>query len=71
MSSKSDDWQIEQQSLTGETHTGQATLDGGVAKDALEDDIKMMLDSDSEYLQARAKEAIERRRNNRTLEGGH
>lgn len=28
-----DGWAIEQQGLDGETHDGQATLDGGVAKD--------------------------------------
>ena len=30
---QADEWAIEQQSLTGDAHTGQATLDGGVAKD--------------------------------------
>jgi len=28
-----DDWAVVQQGLDGEAHTGQATIDGGVAKD--------------------------------------
>lgn len=32
----SDEWSIEQQSLEGDEHSGQATLDGGVVKEVHE-----------------------------------